>query len=100
MSNAINYSIPGSEITTYCRTENDILCICITNKPQDLSNDVINNMFDRSWQKENIDNSSSQNGLGLALVKSYADLLNLKINTSLADDGILTIDLCGFYQDH
>ena len=100
ISNAINYSVSGSQVTTYCRTENDILCICITNQPQNISAQEINKIFDRSWQKNNMDSPTQVNGLGLALVKSYADLLNLKITTALSDDGILTIELCGFYQDH
>ena len=100
ISNAINYSTSGTQVTTYCRTENDILCICITNKPQNITAEEINKIFDRSWQKNNMDNPIQINGLGLALVKSYADLLNLRITTALSDDGILTIELCGFYQDH
>ena len=100
ISNAINYSVSGSDVTTYCRTENDILCICITNKPQNMSSEEINKIFDRSWQKNNPDSPTRINGLGLALVKSYADLLNLRIKTALSEDGILTIELCGFYQDH
>lgn len=100
ISNAINYSIPGSQITTYCRTENDILCICITNRPMEMSDELVKNMFDRRWHKDGNDISLHHNRLGLALVKSYADLLNLKIKTAGSDDGVLTVDLCGFYQDH
>ena len=100
ISNAINYSTSGSEVTTYCRTENDILCICITNQPQNMSAEEISKIFDRSWQKDNMDSPIQINGLGLALVKSYADLLNLRIKTALSKDDILTIELCGFYQDH
>ena len=100
ISNAITYSIPGSQVTIYCRTENDILCICFTNKPENLSASDINKMFDRSWQKNNSGMPTSKNGLGLALVKSYADLLNLRIKTTPSETGVLTIDLCGFYQDH
>lgn len=100
ISNAINYSVSGSDVTTYCRTENDILSICLTNKPLKITSHELNKIFDRSWQKNNQDTPTRVNGLGLALVKSYADLLNLRIKTALSDDGILTIELCGFYQDH
>ncbi len=100
ISNAINYSVEGSEITTFCKTENDILCICITNHAQELVPEDLDKMFERMWQKDHSSNLRSGSGLGLALVKSYADLLGLKIETDLSKQGLLTVKLCGFYQDH
>ena len=100
ISNAITYSKQGTAVTTYCKTENDILCICITNEPEDLSTDDLDQMFDRMWQKNNSPTLAGNAGLGLALVKAYADLLNLKIETELSDKGIFKLELCGFYQDH
>ncbi len=100
ISNAIIYSVEGSQITTFCKTENDILCICITNQAENLSPEDLDKMFDRMWQKNNSSTLRGNSGLGLALVKSYADLLGLKIETKLSKQGLLTIELCGFYQDH
>ena len=100
ISNGITYSREGTEITTFCKTENDILCICITNHVENLAAEDLNKMFERMWQKNNSNNLQGNSGLGLALVKSYADLLGLKIETDLSEQGLLTIELCGFYQDH
>lgn len=100
ISNAVTYSVEGSTVTMSCKTENDILCIFVTNTPKDLAPEDLDKMFERMWQKNSSSDLSGHAGLGMALVKSYADLLNLKVSTSLSEQGQLTIELCGFYQDH
>lgn len=100
MANAISHSVRGSEITTFCKTHDDILCVCLTSHTRNIAAEDLDNMFERVWQKRNSSKLQGNSGLGLMLVKSYSDLLGLKIETDLSAQGLLTIELCGFYQDH
>ena len=100
ITNAISHSVRGTEITTFSRTHDDILCVCMTSHTRNISAEDLDKMFERLWQKRHSSKLQGNSGLGLMLVKSYADLLGLKIETDLSDHGLLTIELCGFYQDH
>ena len=52
-------------------------------------------MFERFWRKDQVRTTGNHAGLDLSLVKTLADLLNLKIKPSLRDGSRFTLSLSG-----
>lgn len=92
VANAVSYSRPGTTIA--CRFESSVgrASLTVANHPQDLDPADLPLMFDRFWRKDAARTGGRSVGLGLSIVKAFADLLGFEIQASL-DDGRLTITL-------
>lgn len=93
ISNAINYSPTHSEIHITLAIDNSLATLSISNTTVDLTTDDLAVMFDRLWRKSKSRSSSINSGLGLSLVKAYAELLNLDIKTELTDNKLFHISI-------
>lgn len=92
--NAVSYSIDRSEIRVDMISLDNRICLLITNTVEHLDESDLAVMFDRFWRKSEARTSPHHTGLGLALVKAYADLLELKISTELSDKRRFTVSIC------
>ena len=70
--------------------------LSITNTAAMLSKKDLKLMFDRLWQKDPARAQARHSGLGLSLVRAYAELMQLQINASLTDKARFTITVSGF----
>ena len=93
LTNAISYSRPGGEIRLRgVRDVDGCVRIHVVNPPKRLEADDLPHMFERFWRGDVSRSSHLNAGLGLSIVRAFADLLDLEISTRLAD-GILTVEL-------
>ena len=85
IANAIEYSPENTEINLSLSTSNNFSTLYIVNTAEDLTAEDLPLMFDRLWRKSKSRSSSMNSGLGLSLVKAYAELLKLDIKIELSD---------------
>ena len=84
LTNAIAHSPANSQIEVKFLSEEDRGSIQIKNPMiQTLSADDLNHIFERFWRKDLARTSGKHIGIGLALVKSYANHLGLKVKASV-----------------
>lgn len=93
LSNAISYSTPNSKITICSDTSDKYLSLSIQNEIEDLEQNDLNSMFDKFWRKSYSRSDNKHLGLGLSLVKSYADLLGLVIEVRLSGNNLFTVTI-------
>jgi signal transduction histidine kinase len=86
LSNAISYSDEKSEISIVFKRTGDYAQLQITNMTSELEQSDMPLIFDRLWRKSKSRSSSEHSGLGLPLVKAYAELLSLKVKADLSDN--------------
>ena len=86
LSNAVHYSPENGVIQVTIEQHNHCLTLNIKNPTDNLEHSDINHLFDRLWQKNKSRTSSLHSGLGLSLVKSHAELLNLSVFALLSDE--------------
>lgn len=96
INNAIEYADPGSVVTIEQRTVDTNYMLIVTNETSSLEQQDLNLMFDRMWRKDTARSGSSHSGLGMALIKSYAELLSLEIDVILNKSGAFSLRLSGF----
>lgn len=96
LDNAISYSPEGAEIRCEGGEGADGAWIAIINPAPDLDEQDLPVLFDRLWRKSRAGSDARHRGLGLTLVKAYAALLELEIDTSLSAGGDLNIRVRGF----
>lgn len=83
LDNAIKYTDLGKVSITLSRNENDRLVALVEDSGRGISKDFKRKMFDPFTQEKN--ESQDGIGLGLALVKAYAEQNNYKIKTESRD---------------
>lgn len=93
--NAITYSPAESEISIQARQINSHVELNVSNDTVDLNQNDVSMMFERFWRKEQVRTGSNHAGLGLALVKALAELLNLKVRPMLDAGSRFTLSLSG-----
>ena len=80
IDNAVKYTLNGLVEIKIARDENDKLIVEITDTGIGISEDFLNHMFEPFRQEEQgYSRSFEGNGLGLALVKKYCDLINAEL---------------------
>lgn len=85
IANAIEYSPENTEINLSLSTSDSFSTLNIVNTAEDLTTEDLPLMFDRLWRKSKSRSSSMNSGLGLSLVKAYAELLKLDIKIELSE---------------
>ena len=96
LSNAVEYSTPGSDVHINLKSNETSFLFEVINKTDHLSHEDIPYIFDRFWRK---DKSRSDfdihSGLGLSVVKSISQALHLCLGASIDDKGVFTIQISG-----
>lgn len=86
LSNAVDYSPVNATITVSAEQLNSSLILSVSNPTDNLEHADIKHVFDRLWRKNNSRTTSLHSGLGLSLVKSHAEQLNLRASASLHEN--------------
>ncbi|MCP5424926.1 MAG: hypothetical protein H6970_07645 [Gammaproteobacteria bacterium] len=97
-SNAVAYS-PAKSRVIYRVTENDShgrASVSIVNHAEYLDSKDLPHLFERLWRKDPARTGGNHAGLGLNLVKAYAEQLNLTTTVALEPDRTFRITLSGF----
>lgn len=84
-SNAIAYSPINSTITINEKIDNSTVSLEISNEQNNLEPDDLALLFNHMWRKDSARTSDQHAGLGLALVKAYAEILGIKVNLQLSN---------------
>jgi len=95
-SNAVSYATAQGKIEWRSDIQNDEFSFSLSNSVNDLSENDLHSMFEPFWQKDEARTpGGNHSGLGLALVRSLADVLGLTVNAHLTTPTFLTITLTG-----
>ena len=94
ISNAIAHSPSNACVHIDVVTDSDRCAIKIKNPMLDcLSSSDLSHIFDRFWRKDPARTTGGHAGIGLSLVKSYTECLNMIVKVSIVDDNMFTIRL-------
>ena len=103
ISNAIAHSPSNTRVEIDVVTNSNKCLIEIKNQMLDTLSDLdILHIFDRFWRKDTARTTGEHAGIGLSLVKSYSECLDLKVEASILDGNIFCIRLSNIkivYQD-
>ena len=83
LSNASAYSRMNTRIFVSTKCIDEQLVFTVTNDTDGLLQDDLPLLFERFWRKDLVRTSEHHAGLGLALVKSLAELLQFEVSTYL-----------------
>lgn len=85
--NAISHSPEGSTVTLKAIADAGTCELEIENPMQDpLSAADLENIFKRLWRKDSAREAGRHAGIGLTLVKSYVDLMQLEVKVTVSDN--------------
>ncbi len=93
LSNAVEYSRPGTLVSCELTRSDRATTLSVSSSPTDLDPQDLKVMFDRFWRKDAARSGGRNVGLGLAIVRAFADLLDLTLEACLDADGLLRISL-------
>lgn len=93
LSNAVAYSRPNTPVTCTFERAAAVDRLVISNEPEHLDAADLPLMFERFWRKDEARTGGHNVGLGLAIVRAFADLLGFEVETDLAPTGLLSITL-------
>lgn len=95
-SNAVTYTPKNGKIKWRIQSERNSFTLAISNSPVDLTEQDLPHLTDRFWQKESARSPDTHHcGLGLALVKALADMLEFVLKFELTSPSALTVSLSG-----
>ncbi|MGI9302922.1 MAG: ATP-binding protein [Gammaproteobacteria bacterium] len=86
MTNAVEYSPPGSAVSVSAHQDATTVTLAITNIAHGLKAEDLPSMFERFWRKESSRTGGHHAGLGLSLVKALANVLKLGVSPKLDHD--------------
>lgn len=96
VSNAVEYSSPGSEIHISLKSDETSFLFEVINKTDHLSHEDVPYIFDRFWRKDKSRSDfDTHSGLGLSVVKSIAQALQINLNASIDENSIFKIQISG-----
>jgi signal transduction histidine kinase len=93
LSNAVAYSPPGTAVVCASEETDGRASVSFSNRTENLAPQDLAVMFDRFWRKDEARAGGRNVGLGLALVRALAELLEIQIETRLDPDRTLRITL-------
>jgi len=87
ISNAVEYSENSKPISICAQLQDDgsMSLTCINYMEVLLSASDLKNMFQRMWRKDASRSSEKHTGLGMALIKAYADTLNYGVGVQVVE---------------
>jgi signal transduction histidine kinase len=91
IDNAVEYAEPNSAVSIIHSGQT----LTVSNYTQALQQEDMAVIFQRLWRKDKARSSSTHSGLGMALIKSYAEQLNLEVSATLDQQQLFSIHLSG-----
>lgn len=93
LDNAVEYCNPGGRIWTTAERSTDSIILSISNTGCRLTQDDVSHVFDSFWRSDTSRTDTGRHcGVGLAVVKKLADVLNVKVEAQVESE-IFTIRL-------
>lgn len=89
LGNAAEYGTPGGTVVCKAEVEGEKLRVRVVNPSEGLEPDDIGHFFEPFWRKDASRTDGSHSGLGLTLVRAYAELLGGSVTAALTDGGSL-----------
>ncbi len=83
IDNAVSYSVTGSVVVFSSTNEDGTLTLVFENETNNIEEKDLEHLFERFWRKDPARSADSHTGLGLALVKALAELLNIEARIAL-----------------
>ena len=96
ISNAIEYTASDEAVRISFTENGAVPSIAVANKTIGLTEEDLPHLFDRLWRKDASRHGSTHAGVGLALVKALADVLNIDVTPDLAGAQTFVMCLRGF----
>jgi signal transduction histidine kinase len=93
LSNAVAYSRPDTTVICASEATAERRTVSFANQVENLELADLPLMFDRFWRKDEARAGGRNAGLGLALVRAMADLLEIRIETRLDPDRTFRVTL-------
>ena len=98
-SNAITYAPVGGMVECSIRSgENGILIFALKNTNDKLTPEDLSHVFEPFWQKDPSRSGGEHSGLGLSLVRAYADMLGLDLQVSIPVSGFFEVTFSVKYE--
>jgi two-component system sensor histidine kinase QseC len=82
-SNAVTYSPPHHQVRCTAMLHAERVRLSISNRTDTLTPEDLPHLFERFWRKDPARAASHHTGLGLSVVKGFADVLALEVDGSL-----------------
>lgn len=92
-SNAVEYSPDNGYVNIRLERKPNGVGIEVDNSAPNLSETDLPKLFDRFWRKDGVASSKQHAGLGLPLVMALAEIMGIKLVTSLGADHRFTVSL-------
>lgn len=85
-ANAVTYTPAGGRITMTLTREEPTWRLCVANTCVHLTAEDVSHVFEPFWRKDEARSDPARAGLGLSLVKTYADVLGIDVRCQLQGD--------------
>lgn len=93
LSNAIEYKVQKSDVICRIEVTSDRCQLIIDNQMKGLTQDDVNHMFEPFWRKDRSRTGTAHAGLGLALVRNFCNLMDVRITASMPEPFVLRMVL-------
>lgn len=93
IDNAVSYSVTGSVVVFSSTNEDGSLTLVIENETNNIEEADLKHLFERFWRKDPARSADNHTGLGLALVKALAELLNIDARIALPTTNVFQVKL-------
>jgi signal transduction histidine kinase len=93
VDNAVGHGAPNSVIRCSATQSGSSPVIRIANQPEELDREDLPYLFERCWQKNAARPDRQRAGLGLSIARALGDLLGIRIEPKLEDDGTFVVQL-------
>ncbi len=93
MGNAVQYCAKDGTIKVCLNANDDTVTINMINTDNELVEQDLDHMFEPMWRKSSSRSSISNSGLGLTLVKSFCEILGIKLRTELPGKNLFSVTL-------
>jgi len=95
VNNAIKYSYPGDTITIFAKQHSDKFCLCVKDTGMGIPKEKLANIFrlDSDFNRPGTNNEKST-GMGLILIKEYADIIGGRLTAESENEQGSTFCLC------
>ncbi len=100
IGNAVAHSPADAEVAVECRVDATGVALAVANPRGELEEHDLPHIFDRFWRKDAARREDGHAGLGLALVRAYAEELGVQSSAVLDQDGRFVLRLEGFRAVH
>ena len=94
LSNAVEYGRENSTIVANALQDGTLVSVAISNTTDKLDEEDLPYLFENLWRKDDSRNSEHHIGMGLSIVKAYAEILDFDIETSLSS-GLYSVVVSG-----